>query len=772
MYLKTILYKFLYLFFLFVSLNADNSWKVYDDSEMAIINISIDHEDLEWMYQWENVESDSVHPATIHFQNSYIDQIIDSVGFRLRGNTSRTSAKKSFKVDLNHFVPGRNLYGVEKLNLNGEHNDPSIVRSKLSWDFFQRVGMKSSRAAHAKVYINGDYYGLYVSVEHIDDTFISRNYNNENGNLWKCLWPADLTYRGNNSEDYYPYFDEKRPYELKTNRDEYDYSKLVRLIKIIHQSPDSLELVLDIKDALQYFAMNIITGGWDDYRFLRNNYYLYHNPTDDLIHWIPYDYDNTLSIDWFDIDWSSIDPYEYAVIDNDGRPLTDYLFSQDRYRDLFSHFLLFYSNQLLDMDALEIKLDGMLENLSLAAEEDEYRTYDYGFSMDDFIQSYGYEFEMDHVKQGMLEFFSNRKSSLNEQIVFNSSGPFIYDVDINNDILIVGDTIRFNISMYGNPTNFHLFYLKEGNQSWEHVEPVYSPNQNSNHIEDHDLWITNIIPDNPGVYYWYLLAGEENGGERFPIFDFKNFRVVEAVQGQPVIINELLAVNESINFDEDGEYDDWIEIHNQTDEVIDLTGFFLTDKEDNLSKWQFPESSSMIEPNGYLLVWCDEDQDQGPLHTNFKLSSSGEFVGLVSPDGETLIDAISFPQQDQDISYGRSSQNQEQWEYLTPSPGESNSGLKLAEEIFVEDFRLDKLYPNPFNSKINLSLHVKEPASDFRVDLISLTGQVVKSKSFKPFASGDVNVSINLTNQFASGCYLLRVISSNSMVTRKVLYLK
>ena len=147
-------------------------------------------------------------------------------------------------------------------------------------------------------------------------------------------------------------------------------------------------------------------------------------------------------------------------------------------------------------------------------------------------------------------------------------------------------------------------------------------------------------------------------------------------------------------------------------------------------------------------------------------------MGLVSPDGETLIDSISFPQQDQDISYGRSSQNQEQWEYLTPSPGESNSGLKLAEEILVEDFRLDKLYPNPFNSKINLSLHVQEPASDFRVDLISLTGQVVKSKSFKPFASGDVNVSINLTNQFASGCYLLRVISSNSMVTRKVLYLK
>ena len=175
------------------------------------------------------------------------------------------------------------------------------------------------------------------------NTFLSRNYDNDNGNLWKCLWPADLTYRGNDPEDYHPYYDEQRPYALKTNQDEYDYGKLARLIRIIDHSPDSLRLVLDIKEALQYFAMNIITGGWDDYRFLRNNFYLYHDPSDDLMHWIPYDYDNTLSIDWFDTDWSTIDPYDYAVIDNDGRPLTDHLFSQDRYRDLFSHFLQFYS---------------------------------------------------------------------------------------------------------------------------------------------------------------------------------------------------------------------------------------------------------------------------------------------------------------------------------------------------------------------------------------------------------------------------------------------
>ena len=184
---------------------ADESWKVYDDSEIAIINISIDPDALEWIY--DNARSDSLHVASIQFQNAYINQSVDSIGFRIRGNTSRGSEKKSFKIDFNHFIGGRDFFNVEKLNLNGEHNDPSIIRSKLCWDMFQQIGVTSSRASHARLYINGSYYGLYISIEHIDDSFVSKNYDNGNGNLWKCIWPADLTYRGDNPEDYYPFVD-------------------------------------------------------------------------------------------------------------------------------------------------------------------------------------------------------------------------------------------------------------------------------------------------------------------------------------------------------------------------------------------------------------------------------------------------------------------------------------------------------------------------------------------------------------------------------------
>ena len=116
-------YKTFSFVFIFVCIAyADDSWMVYDDTTMATIQIEIDDEALNYIYN--NVESDSIHLASIHFTNHWIDHSLDSVGFRLRGNTSRQADKKSFKLDFNHFIRGRDFYGLENLNLNGDHNDP------------------------------------------------------------------------------------------------------------------------------------------------------------------------------------------------------------------------------------------------------------------------------------------------------------------------------------------------------------------------------------------------------------------------------------------------------------------------------------------------------------------------------------------------------------------------------------------------------------------------------------------------------------------------
>ena len=752
---------------------SDESWKVYDDSELAVIHITVDPEDLEWMY--DNVESDSIHPATIQFQNAYLDETIDSIGFRLRGNTSRNAAKKSFKIDFNHFISGRDFYDVEKLNLNGEHNDPSIIRSKLCWDFYQNIGMASSRASHAVLYINEEYFGLYISIEHIDDRFLSKNFENDNGNLWKCIWPADLTYRGNDPEDYHPYYSETRPYDLKTNEDQYDYSKLARLIRIIHNTPDSLDMVLNIKTTLQYFAMNILTGSWDDYRFLRNNFYLYHNPDNDLIHWIPYDYDNSFGIDWFNIDWSNIDPYEYAVIDGDGRPLTEYLFSQVRYRNLFSHFLEFYNEQLFDLDSMYQKLNYYVDFLYNAAQYDTYRTLDYGFSFNDFLNSYGSDFENAHVKQGILEFIASRKEALTNQIVFSGNDPIIYEGVIEDDVIFVGETVCIRTAIFGDIMNADFFYKHENEDEWSSATLTHQPITNSKHVEDHDRWIVELSFEQTGRYDWYIFTSNNSTYDKFPIYDYKSFEVLDVVDNQTVWINELLAKNEAVNVDETGEYDDWIELWNYDQAEVDLANHYLTDKRDNLTKWQFPDSAAQIFPDEFMLIWCDEDQEDGGLHTNFKLSSGGEFLALVHPDGETIIDSISFPSQAEDISYGRilSSDFQYEWDYLSPTPGYSNTSLHISKtELLVNSFELNSIYPNPFNSNFKISLDIHDDLGKFRVDLVSLTGRTILSKTVIPSFSGTITIPMNIDKTYASGTYFIRIIGDNTAISKKIILLK
>ena len=130
-----------------------------------------------------------------------------------------------------------------------------------------------------------------------------------------------------------------------------------------------------------------------------------------------------------------------------------------------------------------------------------------------------------------------------------------------------------------------------------------------------------------------------------------------------LFINEFMAKNDTTNVDEAGEFDDWIEIYNAGTELQDIGGLFLTDNADNLTKWMIPEGTE-IQPQGFLLFWCDEDQEQGELHTNFKLSAGGEFLALVNIDGITILDSITFGDQSADISYGRIFNGSSNWDFL------------------------------------------------------------------------------------------------------------
>jgi hypothetical protein len=216
-----------------------------------------------------------------------------------------------------------------------------------------------------------------------------------------------------------------------------------------------------------------------------------------------------------------------------------------------------------------------------------------------------------------------------------------------------------------------------------------------------------------------------------------------AQQDHPKIyINEFMASNSSTALSYDfTEYADWIEIHNAEDTSVNIGGFYLSDDLSDPQKWQIP-SGTMIRSGRRALFWADGyDQDK---HTNFKLSATGEEIGLFTSEG-VLIDSIRFPQQYPDISYGRSPDAGEQWLYFEQAtPGTSNkySGFsgrlpKLTFSVegglFQGDLSVEIAHPYPF-AMIRYTLDGSLPDSQstlYSDEILVNATSVIRARAFQ-----------------------------------------
>ena len=766
----------------------NESWKLFDDNSIARIDITIDPAAIAYMYQ--NVQSDSEHYAVFRFRNNFLDETVDSIGFRLRGNTSREAQKISFKVSFNTFVSGREFYGLDKMNLNGEHNDPSIIRSKLCFDNFNKAGITASRANHIRLYINNIYYGLYINVEHIDDEFLQKNFNDDSGNLWKCLYPADLNYEGGNPIIYQQMNSNGRPvYELTTNESQSDFSKLARFITLLNNTqssalPDSIESIIEIHEVLKYFAMNILHGSWDDYWSLMNNYYLYHEPAKDIIHFIPYDYDNTFGVDWFNINWTVADPYHFPKVSVGTRPLTEKILAISQYRNLYTHFLEFYRENIFQLDLWRIRIDSLMNMITTAAIADTFRTKDYNFTSSDFFSSYsetGYNNQ--HVKRGIKEFINLRNSSLPSQLSYLPAKPMIYKIDLEPENPSPFDSVYVTVSAFSHEglSDITIQYTPDGGNAQNYLMN-YNPVANTTIVDLADRW-TGVIPplgENASGKIILIAKDVQNQVQHYPRKRPIEIRTPAAL-GNDLVINEFMADNETTIPDPSGEYEDWIEIYNPTASPILLTGRYITDKPDNLTKYLFTQLDLYVSPGEHLVIWCDEQQSQPGIHTNFKLSNDGEYIALVETDGVTIIDSITFGVQKADTSFGRSPDASANWTFMGPTPGTANLITDVDEEFIPVGFELSA-YPNPFNPStvIRYSIPVADAyyasTRDVSITIYDILGREVWSTVEQNKTAGTYELKWNGRNNFgnelSSGGYFLNFQSPLIKKSIKLLLMK
>ena len=394
---------------------------LYDETRVSSVYIGIPPDSLEVIMT--DVLSNHYFMATFVFDDGTVRDTMQDVGFRLRGNTSRYAQKKSFKVSFNEYVPGRTYQGVKKLNLNGQHNDPTMVREKLYYDVWEDAGMAVRRNSFVRLYINGAYYGLYTNLEEFDKEWLERVYGESSGNLYKCTWPADLVYLGPDQQTYKNITSGSatggRAYDLQTNEEADDYTDLVELITELDQPADSVFALrvaekIDVDGVLKAFAIDVAAGHWDDYMILKNNYYLYHNMATGRFEFIAYDTDNTFGVDWLGQDWGTRDCLGWYNQDEE-RPLAEKLLAVPAFMDRYRRYLDTIARQFTNPGYIFGHVDSLETLITPAAIEDTFRTFDYGYTVADFFN--GFDIGVDsHTPYGIKSFLSRRYESTLEQL--------------------------------------------------------------------------------------------------------------------------------------------------------------------------------------------------------------------------------------------------------------------------------------------------------------------------------------------------------------------
>jgi len=693
----------------------------------TVHEIRITFEDPNWypilLESHANDPEDPYFPARFE----YGDLVLDPVGVRFKGNSSFgiNTQKKSFKIDFNRYDEGEEettFFGMKKLNLNNGFHDPSLMREVLFLEFAGRT-TPAIRAAHSRVVVNGSYWGLYVAVEQIDKTFIqSRFGSEEDGNLFEgeatgeepqSAFGSDLTYLGPDPEDYAGH------YELKTNEDENDWSRFIQFVDVLNNTPTvefptAIEPLFDVDAWLEDLSLNILYVNLDSYCGSAHNYYLYDRDDTGRFTHILWDlnetfgsfqmgiapYEDPLELDPF---WMPQMPPQQPAAE---RPLMERLWEVDAYSRDYLRKLARMLREGFDEASFQARIEVLADRIR----EDVAADPNYPYSMQDFetnltddVQAgnrpiYGLTHFV-RVRAAFLdarldELAEPRDLRLNEVQTVNTAtlqdgqGEFEPWVEITN--LGPGRLSLSGLHLSddaGDPTKwtlpdlelddglFRILFLDgEAGEGADHApfrlengtgELILSDGTGAildrvsfPEIGSDEAWGRAV----DGVGDWQEVNPPTPGAANVPWWP-----------GQAVRLNEFMADNDTALPDPDGNggYPDWIELYNPGPDTVDLGGFTMTDDLTRPEQVVLPDGLT-LEGGEFLVLWADNDSDQGPNHLDFKLSAGGEEIGLFAPDG-TPVDSVTFGAQEPDVSMGRVPDGTGAWQVLdTFSPGTPN----------------------------------------------------------------------------------------------------
>jgi len=670
-------------------------------------------------------------------------QSFDSVGVKYKGNSTYNpnNTKNPFNLKLDEFI-NQDYHDYKVLKLSTGDKDPSFVREVLGYEIARKY-MDAPQSNYAKIYVNGTYLGLYDNVESINSDFQERYlYADRIATRVKCN-PANvqnggsnLQYLGANETSYYNF------YELDSDS---GWNDLVAVCNIIDNAPSLVEDYLDIDRAIWMLAYNNVMVNLDSYSGpFRQNYYLIMAKNTDMT---PVIWDLNQSMGSFSNQGpggGSLANLDILLRQNEtGWPLLNLILQDNTYRRMYiAHCKTIYEENIAN-DSYLIRAQALQSVFSSALQTDNNAIFTYTQAQSNLSTTVGGGGPGGYI--GLTQLFDARKIYLAAIPQFQAAPPTISNISYaesvvaNTSVMVSANVINSNSVIFG--------YRDFQGDRFTKVQ-MFDDGLNGD-VSAGDGIFSITIPVSATDIQFYIYAENNNVGIFSPIRAEHEFYTIATYFD--VVLNEIQTRNNFTQPDQNGEFQDWIELYNNSTTAFDLSGYYLSDKGSDLTRWPFP-SGTIIQPDEYLIVWADQDTFQGGLHANFKLSGGGESVYF--GDGNTIYDKIKYVYFAADTTYGRLPNGTGPMSLLSPTFKANNEGV-IVQPGIKERNQLDfSLYPNPASHQFIISLE-----DNIKIDVIvyDLLGHVIVQ----------TNDRIVQTSSWSQGVYIVNVNgSSKKLIVR------
>ncbi len=631
---------------------------------------------------------------------------LETVGIKYKGNSSYNPAyvKNPIHIALDEFK-SQNYHGITDIKLGNNYADPSMMREVLAYNILNKY-MDCPRSNFAAFYINNVYIGLYANDEPIDKKFCGDKFSSSSNTLIKCnpivnpgtASRCNMKFINADSSSYFNF------YELKSKS---GWNKFVKLCDTITNYPNSISKNIDIDRSLWMLAFNNATVNLDSYTgaFVQN-YYLYE---DKYNRFNPIVWDLNMAFGGFQfagtqgaggfgiLTLAGMQNMSPVIHSNETDwPLIKNTLSNASYKKkYFAHLKTILKENFQNNDYINtytnFKL--LIDTAVIADTNKFFSNAIYQNALDSTLPS-------GSKTPGIRTLMNARLAFLNSYADIAAIAPSFTSTALSKSNPTLGESITISATI-SSPNTASVFFNYRSNTADHFQTMQLFDDGNHNDGLANDFVFAASCKVNAANTQYYFYAENADAGIFSPERVEHEFYNLSTTVLEPIahdlVINEFLADNLNGNRDEYNQREDWIELFNNSNKLINLSNLYLTDDKTKLNKWKFPANTSIL-PGAFLIVWADDDSTQKIFHTNFNLNKDSGFIAL--SDGlNNIIDSISYNAQLTDKSAARIPNGTGSFVIGNPSFEKNNNSTNI---YFAQADNSLLIYPNPVKDMLQI----------------------------------------------------------------------